>query len=81
MVACPSLSDSGVRSKEQSSLLNSCYLFQLELEGMRLEEGTDSGADSDFLMELMEINEALDDARTPEKASEIGRDTKGKRMH
>ncbi|XP_037338701.2 iron-sulfur cluster co-chaperone protein HscB isoform X3 [Pungitius pungitius] len=48
----------------------------LELEGMRTEEGTDPGADPAFLAELMEINEALDGALTPEDADEIGRDTK-----
>lgn len=45
---------------------------------MYIEEGTDSGADSEFLMELMEINEALDKAKTPEEANKIGQDTKGK---
>lgn len=55
-------------------------MFQLELEGMRIEEGTDSGADSGFLMELMEINEALDEAQTPEAANKIGEDTKGKQI-
>ncbi|KAM6943886.1 iron-sulfur cluster co-chaperone protein HscB isoform 3-T3 [Lycodopsis pacificus] len=50
----------------------------LELEGVRTDEGTDSGADSGFLMQLMEINEALDEARTPEDANKIGQDTKGK---
>lgn len=45
---------------------------------MRIEEGTDSSADSEFLMELMEINEALDEARTPEAANRIGQDAKGK---
>lgn len=53
-------------------------MFQLELEGMRIEEGTDPGADSDFLMELMEINEALDEAQTAEAAKRIGQDMKGK---
>lgn len=53
-------------------------VLQLELEGMCIEEGTDSGADSQFLMELMEINEALDEAQTPEEANKIGQDTKGK---
>lgn len=55
-------------------------MFQLELEGMRIEEGTDAGADSQFLMELMEINEALDEARTSEEADKIGQDTKGKHV-
>lgn len=61
--------------------MRSHLVFQLKLEGMRIEEGTESGADSYFLMELMEINEALDEARTPEEANKIGRDTKGKCMH
>lgn len=75
-------------SESQSALVNKAYktllkplsrgLYMLELEGVRIEEGTDSGADPGFLMELMEINEALDEAQTPEEASEIGQDTKGK---
>ncbi len=60
--------------------MNSHPMFQLELEGMRIEEGTDSGADSEFLMELMEINEALDEAQTTEEANKIGQDTKGKQI-
>lgn len=54
--------------------------FQLELRGVRIEEGTDAGARSDFLMELMEINEALDQARTSAEADKIGQDTKGKHV-
>lgn len=54
--------------------------FQLELRGVRIEEGTDAGARSDFLMELMEINEALDQASTSEEADKIGQDTKGKHV-
>uniref|UniRef100_A0A3P9JPZ4 Iron-sulfur cluster co-chaperone protein HscB n=1 Tax=Oryzias latipes TaxID=8090 RepID=A0A3P9JPZ4_ORYLA len=75
-------------SESQSALVNRAYktllkplsrgLYMLELEGMHLEEGTDSGADSAFLMRLMEINEAVDEAQTPEEAEEIGRDTRGK---
>ncbi|XP_008283614.1 iron-sulfur cluster co-chaperone protein HscB [Stegastes partitus] len=75
-------------SESQSALVNKAYktllkplsrgLYMLELQGMQLEEGTDSGADSHFLMELMEINEALDEAQTPEEANKIGQDTKGK---
>lgn len=55
-------------------------MFQLELQGMNIAEGTDSGADSNFLMKLMEINEALDEAQTPEEAIMIGRDIKGKQV-
>ncbi|KAG7221264.1 hypothetical protein INR49_017405 [Caranx melampygus] len=64
--------------KVPCSLMNCHAVFQLELEGMRIEEGTDSGADAEFLMELMEINEALDEAQTPEEANKIAQDTKGK---
>lgn len=75
-------------SESHSALVNKAYqtllkplsrgLYMLELEGLHTEEGTDSGADPGFLMELMEINEALDEAQTPEEASQIGRDIKGK---
>lgn len=50
----------------------------LELQGLNIEEGTDAGADSEFLMDLMEINEALDAAQTPQEANKIGLDAKGK---
>lgn len=56
-------------------------VLQLELEGMHLKEGTDSVAESHFLMELMEINEALEEAQTPEEVNKIGQDTKGKGLH
>lgn len=75
-------------SESQSALVNKAYktllkplsrgLYMLELQGLRIEEGTDSGADSEFLMELMEINEALDAAPTPKEANKIGQETKGK---
>uniref|UniRef100_A0A3P8SP71 Iron-sulfur cluster co-chaperone protein HscB n=1 Tax=Amphiprion percula TaxID=161767 RepID=A0A3P8SP71_AMPPE len=75
-------------SESQSALVNKAYttllkplsrgLYMLELQGMHLEEGTETGADSGFLMELMEINEALDEAQTPEEANKIGQDTKRK---
>lgn len=45
---------------------------------MRIEEGTDSEADSQFLMELMEINEVLNEAQTAGEAEQIGRDVKGR---
>ncbi|XP_071339774.1 iron-sulfur cluster co-chaperone protein HscB [Trachinotus anak] len=75
-------------SENQSALVNKAYktlrkplsrgLYMLELEGMRIEEGTDAGADAEFLMELMEINEALDEAQTPEEANKIAQETRGK---
>lgn len=72
--------DSDMNLKERLSLMNSHPMFQLELEGMRIEEGTDAGADAEFLMELMEINEALDQAQTSEEADKIGQDAKGKQI-
>lgn len=60
--------------------MNSGRMFQLELEGMGIEEGTGFGGDPQFLMEVMEINEALDGARTSEEANKIGQDTKGKQI-
>lgn len=50
----------------------------LELQGLNIEEGTDSAVNSQLLMELMEINEALDTAQTPQEANRIGQDTKEK---
>ncbi|XP_034026796.1 LOW QUALITY PROTEIN: iron-sulfur cluster co-chaperone protein HscB [Thalassophryne amazonica] len=76
------------RFENQSALVNKAYqtllrafgrgLYMLELRGMHIEEGTDPGADSDFLIELMEINEALERAKSSEEASKIGRDAKEK---
>lgn len=75
-------------SEIQSALVNKAYktllkplsrgLYMLELRGVRIEEGTDAEARSDFLMELMEINEALDQVRTSAEADKIGQDTKAK---
>ncbi|XP_077377127.1 iron-sulfur cluster co-chaperone protein HscB [Festucalex cinctus] len=75
-------------SEHQSALVNKAYntllkplsrgLYMLELKGMRIDDGTDSGADPEFLLELMEINEALERARTPEEADKISQDTKWK---
>lgn len=53
-------------------------VFQLKLQGLNIEEGTESGVESELLMKLLEINEALDVAETPEEANKIGQDTKGK---
>ncbi|XP_049618074.1 iron-sulfur cluster co-chaperone protein HscB [Syngnathus scovelli] len=75
-------------SEHQSALVNKAYetlqkplsrgLYLLELKGMRIDDGTDSGVDAEFLFELMEINEALERAQTPEEADKISRDTKWK---
>lgn len=49
----------------------------MELEGVPIEEGTVSGGNPAFLMEMMEVNEAVEESRTPEEADRIGQDTKG----
>ncbi|KAJ7993711.1 hypothetical protein DPEC_G00257510 [Dallia pectoralis] len=77
-----------VFSEYQSALVNKAYrtllkplsrgLYMLELQGVLLEEGSDPGADPTFLMELMEINEALDGARSQKETDKIGAATKEK---
>lgn len=47
---------------------------------MGIEEGTDSEADLEFLMELMDINEVLNEAQTAGEAEQIGRDVQGKQI-
>ncbi|XP_047236730.1 iron-sulfur cluster co-chaperone protein HscB isoform X2 [Girardinichthys multiradiatus] len=74
-------------SESQSALVSKAYktllkplsrgLYMLKLEGMHLKESTDSVAESQFLLELMEVNEALDEAQTPEEVNKIAQDTKG----
>ncbi|XP_046871346.1 iron-sulfur cluster co-chaperone protein HscB [Hypomesus transpacificus] len=73
-------------SEHQSALVNKAYrtllkplsrgLYMLELQSMHLEEGTDPGADPQLLLELMEMNEALQEARSPEDVHPIGQATK-----
>ncbi|KAG7258455.1 hypothetical protein CRUP_024194 [Coryphaenoides rupestris] len=75
-------------SEQQSAMLNTAYrtllkplsrgLYMLELQGMPIEEGTISAADPALLMELMEVNEAVEEARTVEEAGRIGQDTRVK---
>ncbi|KAL2092273.1 hypothetical protein ACEWY4_012071 [Coilia grayii] len=70
-------------SAEQSALVNKAYrtllkplsrgLYMLELKGMHLEEGADIAADPRLLMEVMEINESLAEARSEEEVNSIGR--------
>ncbi|CAB1320142.1 unnamed protein product, partial [Coregonus sp. 'balchen'] len=50
-------------------------LFQLELKGMYIEEGMDTGANPMF---LMEINEALDEEQSKEELDKIGASMKDK---
>ncbi|KAL0979060.1 hypothetical protein UPYG_G00180020 [Umbra pygmaea] len=75
-------------SEYQSALVNKAYrillqplsrgLYMLELKGVHVEEGTDAGADLTFLMEVMEINEALDEARSKEEVDKMGASMKEK---
>ncbi|KAI1901032.1 hypothetical protein AGOR_G00055970 [Albula goreensis] len=75
-------------SETQSALVNKAYrtllkplsrgLYMLELGGMRLEEGTDIGADPQFLLEIMEINERLDETQIKEDAKNIGLSVQGR---
>uniref|UniRef100_A0A7N8XT44 HscB mitochondrial iron-sulfur cluster cochaperone n=1 Tax=Mastacembelus armatus TaxID=205130 RepID=A0A7N8XT44_9TELE len=77
-------------SESQSALVNKAYktllkplsrgVYMLKLQGMHIEDGTESGTESEFLIKLMEINEALHEAQTPEEANQIGQDTKGKQI-
>uniref|UniRef100_A0A4W5QVK5 HscB mitochondrial iron-sulfur cluster cochaperone n=1 Tax=Hucho hucho TaxID=62062 RepID=A0A4W5QVK5_9TELE len=69
-------------SEYQSALVNKAYrtllqplsrgLYMLELKGMHIEEGTDNGANPMFLMELIQINKALDEAQSKEETYKIG---------
>ncbi|KAJ8286037.1 hypothetical protein GJAV_G00033830 [Gymnothorax javanicus] len=69
-------------SETQSALVSAAYrtllkplsrgLYMLELEGTPLEEGTDTGADPQFLLEIMEINERLDETQIKEETDDIG---------
>ncbi|XP_030647728.1 iron-sulfur cluster co-chaperone protein HscB [Chanos chanos] len=69
-------------SENQSALVSRAYrtllkplsrgLYMLELRGLRLEEGTDAGADPELLLEVMEINEKLAETRSREEVDAIG---------
>ncbi|KAJ8415297.1 hypothetical protein AAFF_G00422770 [Aldrovandia affinis] len=75
-------------SEIQSALVNKAYrtllkplsrgLYMLELEGMGLEEGTGIGPDSEFLLEIMEINERLAETQVKEDANNIGISIQGR---
>uniref|UniRef100_A0A803XU64 HscB mitochondrial iron-sulfur cluster cochaperone n=1 Tax=Meleagris gallopavo TaxID=9103 RepID=A0A803XU64_MELGA len=68
-------------SEQHSSLINKAYqtllhplsrgLYLLELNGVEPAQETDCDADSEFLMEIMEINEKLAEPKTDEILGEI----------
>ncbi|XP_052545453.1 iron-sulfur cluster co-chaperone protein HscB isoform X3 [Tympanuchus pallidicinctus] len=68
-------------SEQHSSLVNKAYqtllhplsrgLYLLELSGVEPAQETDSDADSEFLMEIMEINEKLAEPKNDEVLGEI----------
>ncbi|RZF41568.1 hypothetical protein LSTR_LSTR000282 [Laodelphax striatellus] len=72
-------------SEEYSSLINKAYntlqnplnrsLYMLKLKGLSIEEGN-TDLDKEFLMEMMERNEALEEATMPEKIVELDADNK-----
>ncbi|XP_069817394.1 iron-sulfur cluster co-chaperone protein HscB [Dendropsophus ebraccatus] len=69
-------------SEKQSSLVNKAYntllsplsrgIYLLSLHGITITEGTEGGADTPFLFEILEINEKLNDMTTEGKIVEIG---------
>jgi len=69
-------------SAEQSAMVNKAFntlqkpltrgLYMLDLYGFSIEEG-DIQMDSEFLMDMMEINEAVEDAGSSEKLKTIAR--------
>lgn len=53
------------------TFLNCWFFLQLELSGVEPAQETDSDADSEFLMEIMEINEKLAEPKNDEVLGEI----------
>ncbi|XP_060105177.1 iron-sulfur cluster co-chaperone protein HscB [Heteronotia binoei] len=68
-------------SEQHSALVNTAYstlrtplsrgLYQLELNGVELEKGTDCEADPEFLSEIMEINEKLTETNNEDATEEM----------
>ncbi|NXW86590.1 HSC20 protein, partial [Alopecoenas beccarii] len=75
-------------SEQHSSLINKAYqtllnplsrgLYLLELKGVELAQETDSETDSEFLTEIMEINEKLAEPKNEDILEEIETLLKGK---
>ncbi|XP_069850709.1 iron-sulfur cluster co-chaperone protein HscB isoform X1 [Dipodomys merriami] len=68
-------------SEKHSTLVNDAYktllaplsrgLYLLKLHGIEIPEGTDSEMDSQFLMEIMEINEKLAEAESEDAVADV----------
>ncbi|XP_048198681.1 iron-sulfur cluster co-chaperone protein HscB isoform X2 [Perognathus longimembris pacificus] len=68
-------------SEKHSTLVNDAYktllaplsrgLYLLKLHGIEIPEGTDCEIDSQFLMEIMEINEKLAEAQSEDAVAEV----------
>ncbi|KAJ8379416.1 hypothetical protein SKAU_G00001940 [Synaphobranchus kaupii] len=75
-------------SETQSALVNNAYrtllkplsrgLYMLELGGIPVKEETGIGGDQQFLLEIMEINERLDETQSKEEADNIGVSMEGR---
>ncbi|XP_061115875.1 iron-sulfur cluster co-chaperone protein HscB isoform X2 [Conger conger] len=74
-------------SETQSALVSKAYrtllkplsrgIYMLELGGVPVEEGTDIGADQQFLLDIMEINERLEETQSKEEVDNIGFSVEG----
>ncbi|KAI5613339.1 iron-sulfur cluster co-chaperone protein HscB, mitochondrial [Silurus asotus] len=74
-------------SEEQSSLVNKAYrtlqkpitrsAYLLQLQGVELEEGTDSTADPALLSKVMEVNERLAETRSIDEVNAVGQEVQG----
>lgn len=63
---------------QERAFPNSCFLHQLELNGVEPAQETDCDADSAFLTEIMEINEKLAEPKNEDILEEIETLIKGR---
>ncbi|XP_062874358.1 iron-sulfur cluster co-chaperone protein HscB [Trichomycterus rosablanca] len=73
-------------SEEQSALVNKAYrtlqkpltrsVYMLRLKGVELEEGTDAAADPALLLQVMEFNEKLAEARNLNEVDAVGEEVR-----
>ncbi|KAK1792241.1 hypothetical protein P4O66_012202 [Electrophorus voltai] len=81
-----SLTEQGY-SELQSALVNKAYstlqkpvtraVYMLQLQGVHLEEGTDSMVSHAFLLEVMKVNEKLWETQSREEVASIGQSVRG----